>query len=286
METLLRLRYSGSAAERGEMDAYDVAEAIHGFSDFTRKIGAALHGDDVQIRTTIRGLRRGSFEIDLFYQIVAQEGFGLLASTIEPVKNLIGLIQECINLLKHLQGEPPKSIKKSEDQSIFVENNHGEINIYSDNSVNIVLSPDTGRAVSKFVQKPLQKDANKIEICADDDVIASASSDESEFFVPVSAGDILIESTVEIFLTILTVVLEGKSMWRFTDGRIKYSAKIEDEEFLERVNFGRERFGHGDILRVRLRTTQVRLNGSIKTDYVVEKVLEHSRPEEFQGKLL
>ena len=51
-------------------------------------------------------------------------------------------------------------------------------------------------------------------------------------------------------------MLKGEGMWRFLFGSVSLTAKLSDDEFLQRVESGEESFHNGDLLKVRLKTVQ------------------------------
>lgn len=285
MQELLTLKYEGEGVAEGEMDAYEVAAAVRGFSDFTRLIGATSYGEDAEIKTTIRGFREGSFEIDLVYSLLSSEFSGLVSSAIGSPGDFLKLIGDCFDLIKHLRGKPPRDTWRAEPGIVNVENNHGAVIQAKEVVINVVLDRKTGRAVQDFVKRPLARSADKIDILSKDETIATAGRDDSGFFVEIETSEKLVEHTAEVFLTIRTVVLEGDTRWRFHDGQRIVAATIEDQAFLQLVAKG-ERFGRGDTLRVRLRATQRRVDGQLKADYVIVEVLDHAVFEERQTRLL
>ena len=286
MEEQFVLKYRGGRVDAGEMDALEVAEAIKGFAAFTQRIGTGIYGSKAEFETTVRGFRKGSFEIELLYRLLSPEAAGAIASAMGPIGDLVSVIKECFEVLKHLEGKPPKTITKGEGSLVYVENNNGVINQFNDVTVNLALDPRVGRATRDFVRAPLERSANEIEIVVDGTTIARADRSEADAFVPVDTSDTLIEHTHEVYVMVQTAVLEGKTQWKFSDGKISFTAPIEDESFLARVEAGRERFGHGDTLRVRLRAIQKQTAGKLKAEYVIEKVLEHTSLEGTQGNLL
>jgi hypothetical protein len=67
----------------------------------------------------------------------------------------------------------------------------------------------------------------------------------------------------------------GPPEWNLFDGSDRFSSRIEDQDFLQKVNVGALRFGHGDRLRVMIRTTQREdANGRLHKERLVMKVLE------------
>ncbi|MGO9096059.1 MAG: hypothetical protein ACLQGV_12620 [Bryobacteraceae bacterium] len=71
--------------------------------------------------------------------------------------------------------------------------------------------------------------------------------------------------------------IEGQK-WRFSDGAATFAAKINDSEFLKRLDAREEGFYKGDVLRVLLRTVQQpTAEGEFKSEHRIEKVLEYPR---------
>lgn len=275
MEHLLKVNYSGGIAGQGKMNAYDVADAIKGFTDFSRKVGETLYGNQGNVSTQIVAIDRGSFEIELLYQILGQDGGPLIASMMGVPLDYFKVVVDCFDLIKHLKGEAPKKVVKADNGGVSVENNQGEITTYNDHSFNIVINMETGRSLQKVVNNPLKRDAQKFNLSVDHKQASAASKDEAGYFVPYDTSQTLTEHTSEVYVIIQTVVLEGGAMWKFHDGRTHFGAPILDDDFMKRVQNGDERFGKGDQLFVRIRSTQKRVDGKLKSEYVIEKVLSH-----------
>lgn len=279
MESKLSIRYQGGAAEFG-IDALEASLALEGFANFTIKLSRSLCGEDARPQIILTTLSRGSslFEFVLNVAPVAagiSQDFGLLPD----------LFKDGIELLRHLRGAPPQSVKKAHKGSVYVENNEGNIIVFNQNITNLVLEKDIGRDSAKFLGQPLQDSAKSVELSVDDHVVAKVETREADCFRSVTTGETLLETTSEIYLAIKTVQLEGDGRWKFTDGRNTITAPIEDQKFLERVKKGGERFGRGDTLRVRLRSVQERVAGKLVAKHIIEKVLSHDLAET-QGKLI
>ncbi|WP_448191246.1 hypothetical protein [Azospirillum sp. sgz301742] len=285
-EQAITLKYDGGfQAGEGEMNALEAAEAIRGFTDFTRRAVEALYGEGAEVRAMVRGVKHGSLDIPFLIKF-AGEGAALLASTGLSPQDLLKLIAESIKLMKSLGGKPPTSIKTADNGSMIVESNNGTINHVGQMTVNLVLSPEAGRDLQKFVRRPLAGGAaDLLKILADETEIANVNREEAPSFVPIDAGNVVAENTNEVYLTIATAVLVGKTQWKFYDGRNTFSAVIEDREFLSRVDAGEVRFGKGDTLFVRLRTTQKKVGTKLKAEYVIEEVLDHRWNQKKQGSL-
>lgn len=279
MERKITLKYDGGDASRGELDAYAAAEAIKSFYDFSKYLTSEIYGEEAQIEAKISAFRQGSHEIEFLLQLT--EGAALLMSVTDAFSgpaDFISLFKDVFSLIKHLKGNPPTAIRKAENGSVFVENNSGEINVFNNPTINLVVKdPKLSKAASGFVNHPLRKSARSLALLSENAIIDRISEEQSKAFVPLNLSDTLTSNTAETYLTISTAVLEGANSWKFSDGRSSITAKIEDEEFLNKVQNGLERFGKGDGLRVMLRSTQLRERGNLKAIYAIEKVLDHFR---------
>jgi len=70
--------------------------------------------------------------------------------------------------------------------------------------------------------------------------------------------------------------------WRLYDGERSLWASINDLEFLNRIYSG-EPFSKGDFLQVSLKTTQKLIDGRLKSESVIETVLQHRKGEKQAG---
>lgn len=68
---------------------------------------------------------------------------------------------------------------------------------------------------------------------------------------------------------------KDNNKWKFDNGGSPINAAILDEEFLRKIDSGELRFGKGDLLKVKLKTTQTFAHGKLKTEFQVIEVLEH-----------
>jgi len=94
-------------------------------------------------------------------------------------------------------------------------------------------------------------------------------------FGPVAIDTPLVESESTIGLAIESPTFKEGNKWRFFDGQNSFYAEVADEEFLAKVNDGRERFGKGDILIVRMKTTQVSALETLKIERTILEVIKH-----------
>jgi hypothetical protein len=272
MRSVIKLKYDGAKIRSQQgMDAYDVAEAIDAFSDFIRSLSDAIFGEQPGLHLTINGFHEGSLDIQFIYDVTA------FAATIISSTDGLTLgeaIGHTFKLLEHLRGQPPKTVK-ADHGGVAVENNDGQILVVNGPIYNVTVNGDLGAESERFAGKPLNRDADRIEVSVDGKRVADANHNSANSFVPLGKTEVVNEFVAELHLTIQTVVLEGDAAWRFTDGRNKFNARIADEDFLKQVRQGKERFGRGDILRVKLKTVQEKVKNQLRTNHTIEKVLSH-----------
>lgn len=252
------------------IDAGEASRILVGARQFLYLISRELNGIEARTDVRIKSYKEGSDLFDFVVQAAA-----LSAPVIGQSVAYLELLKSCFELLRHLSGKQPKSIKYAEGGSVYVENNSGEVNVFNQPTINLIMNSGISKAAELIVKEPLERGRKALKIVVDGREAVSIKRNEAEKFAEIPRGDVLREHTFETYLTVRTVVLEGQGAWRFSDGARIVLAKIEDERFLARVRQSEERFGHGDILRVRLRTVQRKESGKLKSEYFIEEVLVH-----------
>jgi len=273
MSHSITLKYSGPAADAGQLDAYEAAGNIIAFSDFLSVLAKTAYGQNVKLKTEVRAFEKGSFAVSF-----ALDLGGIMATILSGMgspKDLYELAKHSFQAWKHLQGEDPKSVTRIDDQHVEVVNNSGVAATFRADTINIVMSQDAVASTTRFVKKALESNLDRVSIEHDGELIADASSSEAGFFSHLVSGEVLTENTIKSFLSLESAVFKDGNKWKFWDGQSAFHAAIEDKAFLARVETGEERFGKGDVLVVEMRIVQSRSAGSFKTERSVLKVLEH-----------
>lgn len=279
METRLTLRYTGPDVDSGRMDVYAASSNMIAFSEFMVAAVKATFGDKADARAEVAGFGQGSFLTDLVFNVG-----GPLASiftTVSP-KDLLTVIKESFALWKHLKGAPPSAID-NHGQQVSVTNNSGQIIQVKTETLHLVLSEKGAETAGRFVRQAMEPEGiTSIEVSEGREVVATASRQESGFFVPVAAEVPLTENTVRMALILEAAVFKDGNKWRFSDGTTSFSADIADREFLQRVEDG-ERFGKGDVLTVDMLIAQTRTGQKINAQRTVIKVEDHRPGQEQKG---
>lgn len=277
---VLSLEYHGEPVELGRMDAYQVAASIIAFSDYLGVIAKNIYGEKIELKTEIQGIRGNSFDID-FWLAIGSIGVQTASFISQPYgfKEYFEVIKESIKVWLHLRGISPKQITPQTDGTIKIENGDGQI-IYANNSVvNVITSNKAGKAVEQFIGKPLETGMSFLSIKAPKLEDSTEIEKESGgYFKQIGIEKPLMDMEVKMGLQIQSPTFKEGNKWQFFDGQNSFYADIQDENFLNRVAEGVERFGKGDTLIVMLRLKQSTTLGSLNMDRTVTEVIDHIIP--------
>ncbi|MEM6464258.1 MAG: hypothetical protein AAF724_20320 [Pseudomonadota bacterium] len=88
-------------------------------------------------------------------------------------------------------------------------------------------------------------------------------------------------SHTTLWLRLVTVQFEEQYKWRFTDGgERKFTAEMEDTDFLNQVLNGDINLSANDALKCRIREEQEISSGGLTKTVYVEEVLEYKRGDQ------
>ena len=253
------------------MDVYQASTNMIAFSEFMVAAVKATYGESAEAKAEVAGFGRGSFITDLVFNVAgpAASIFSSFSS-----EHLLGVLKEAFALWKHLQGSPPATVTQS-GQHVTVTNNAGQIIQVQTDTLNLVFSEKGADAAGRFIRDAIsQAGVTGLEVASKGAPLAEVDQAEAAYFVPVAKESVVSENLVTMALILVAPVFQDGNKWRFSDGSASFSAAIEDDAFLARVNNG-ERFGKGDVLTVELRITQTRTASKISADRVVQRVIEH-----------
>ena len=132
-------------------------------------------------------------------------------------------------------------------------------------------------AAQKVVEEPLRREGiDKFAIIRNGQTATEVSKDEASSFArPTLPDEILTDDVRRAAFSIVSLAFKDDNKWRLFDGNTQISARIEDRDFLDRVDSNQIAFAKGDILICDVRVIQTRAVEGLKTDYVVERVVEH-----------
>ncbi|MEY4591487.1 MAG: hypothetical protein RIR18_382 [Pseudomonadota bacterium] len=287
-EQNFRVTYDGPALQAHTMDVRELAPAILAMADLIKAANEELHGDKAEVRIAVKaGFREGSFGIDMvFFQDVLTQITELFsgkeasasANAIQILSGLGLFGGGLIGFLRWLKNRKIERIDQRDNKAtIYTADESIEVDLVTMR----LLKNRRVRLELKNVLRPLEADG------IDSFCTSSSSStgelickDELPLFQPPADSELpLSDSTANgILLKIESAVFKDGNKWRFTDGSRSFYATIEDSDFMSRIESGEERFGKADVLLVDLRQIQFAIDGELKSEYRITRVLEHRAP--------
>jgi hypothetical protein len=287
----LSISYDGEMVRTGLMDVRELAPALLASGNLLQKANLLLNGDNTQIELKVRSdFRRGSFVVDLHVVqglLEQAKGFLALHPNIKEAKDILEILFFYGGLPITTIGGVFKLIKKfgnRKPDSVVIENNTGTVILalgdqhFTTNktSYELFLDPEVRRAANTLVAPLESEGIDELKITRGDDVEIVTKEEAPSFSYSPLEGELLLDSTKEAWLSIISLSFNSNLKWRFNDGGITFTANIHDEEFWKRIRKHEERFEESDQLLVNLRVTTARNDkGDLQTIRVVEKVLKH-----------
>ena len=238
-----------------EIDATILSNTIRDIGELA-KLASSEENPEAYLKMNVTAFKNGSFQIDfsavcqvaenLFTGIVVASG---LAGTV------VGTVKGFLEIKKLLKGEEPKSIKPICDNKIEVENIYGEKAVVNKSSGAIFKDMKIDKLSINISNYVLEHNPNGGFIFSDQEGDLRYSSEDIKNMsraIPFVEEKLCKCSTVETDLIIKKADLIGRSAWDFKYKGYVISAKIDDEDWLEKVNNGDISIRAGDYINATL----------------------------------
>lgn len=282
-----KVLYEGPALSNHEMNVRDLAPALLAIGELLEDSNKILNGDKAKMAVNIKATEPGSIFItlsavqDLITQATSlfnSNEANALCNAVE-ILALLGFSSASgygvLGLLKWLKNRKIKSIVKLDTGDFQVEAEDGELRMSSNKEIKLFSFLSIRKSI-EAVFTPLDRAGIEKVSFIKDDVVNSVTKDERNYLsAPIIDQELIDESEIEQSLQIVNVSFLSGGKWRFSDGNATFYAEITDKEFLDKVEQNEMAFAKDDLLKVRLKRKQFISEGSIKTDYVLIKVLDH-----------
>lgn len=287
------IKYDGPALAHSEMDVRELAPALLALSSLLEDANRTLHGDRPEVRVNVKGnFQSGSFKIDLSAALTVKEQLVSIFSGAEAtaLANLLGILGGLgliggggvIGLVAWLRGRKPSRVEYRGDKAIFViEESEAIETLEVDLAVGKLYATKTVRQSLAKVVKPLSTPGIDYFAAGRDakaEVVITAS--EAQSFFDLGEDPEIVSSTLTegALLQIESAVFKDGNKWRLNDGTTSFFAEIADQDFVRSIESGEARFGKGDVLVVDLRRVQTIADTGLKSEYRIERVIEHREP--------
>lgn len=287
-EINFRVTYDGPALQAHTMDVRDLAPALLALADLIKAANEELYGDKAEVRVAVRaGFKEGSFGIDMvFFQDILTQLTELFsgkeasasANAIQILSGIGIFGGGVIALLRWLRGRKIERIEqRQETVVIWTADESAEIDL----TTLRLLKNRRVRMELRNVLRPLEVDGiDSVAMTHGAEIGPIIAAAEADYFQPPADADEPLSDSIQrgVLLQIESAVFKEGNKWRFTDGARAFHAAIEDPDFLARIESGEERFGKADMLAVDLRQLQYAINGELKSEWRIVRVIEHRAP--------
>lgn len=290
-ESLFNIAYDGPGLQTSEMDVRQLAPALHAVGDVLDAANRVLNGTSTKLSVKVKGsFKSGCFGIDFSLTQNMWSEFVGLFSTKEMTA-----VASAVSILAFLGFTAKDSIcglikviawLKNRKISKVVELDDGKIQIYVDEEyivtekavLKLLEDYSVRKSLSAVIYEPLENEGiDKFAAGTEADELVVVDKTDYMYFASPAMQDQLIHETVyETILQVSSISFNEDNKWRLSEGSGSFLAEIADVEFMSKVQRNEAAFAKDDLLTVRMRRRQwLTEKGTMKPEYIVEKVLEH-----------
>jgi hypothetical protein len=160
---------------------------------------------------------------------------------------------------------------------VFIDSEHYDI---EEQALEMLKSFKIRKAFEALIHTPLTREGiDSFSVLSPENpaepILHIERSEAIYFIAPAPADEEINDHTTIVSLQIVNASFAEGNKWRFSDGTNTFYADILDEEFVRRVQSSEEVFAKNDILKVRLRISQWLTSRGVRTDYIIQEVIEH-----------
>ncbi|PPB79787.1 hypothetical protein LV82_02578 [Albidovulum inexpectatum] len=268
--------FEGAAAQ-GEMEVADLAPLLVAWAEVFKAASAALNGDRATTRVAVKATAPGSFLVQLAVDVgVMDQLLGLLDSVadnpgrITAANALLDLILKSgavcggavglFEVIRRLRGRRPDATERHGDGSITIEVDGAKIHL-SLPAAKLIEDHAFRERVADLGERVSATEGIDETFAVGNDgkkIWSLPRSDALSLRLPALEGaePEIVTTEREVWLELVSTHFKGGYKWRFTDGENTFTATIEDEDFLTKVENGDVAFSAADKILVRLREEQ------------------------------
>lgn len=281
------LTYDGPALAGHEMNVRDLAPAMLAVGEAFEGMNALFNGKSAQLAVNVRAHQPGCFKVAFDIVQMAKDVTPMLTGPgIVAANNLLQLLigvgtvggassVGLIWLIRKLKGQSPDRIEKLTPGlfRLFIGDQVYEVptellQAYQDLRIR--------RAVEGFVAKPLRKPGISHVLIEDGSHSERIDENEAEYFAaPEPDVDIVVDDTRRAAFTIRDLSFDEEGFWKLFDGSNPVKVRIEDEQFLARIENDDIRFAKHDVLVCLVHFVQRRTGRGLENEHTVIEVIEH-----------
>ena len=291
--TNFQLIYDGKALENHEINPRDLSIALNAINDLFTNADRIVNKGKTKAEIKVKAsFETGCFKINFSSsQSILEQTRGLFISdevvAILNAGELLGLIfgtaTGLICLIKFLKGKKPDKIQENEDKFFSIWKD-GKTLKFEKEVMELYKDYKLRKSFEDLVS-PLIKDGIDdlaIKEYGKEDYLCQITKDEKDWFLcPDSKEEEIDQPKVfETYISIINLSFKEGNKWFVNDGNESFYIIVEDKNFLKRIDDSMVKFSKGDLLKIKIRKVQFYNfdKKSLRSEYFVEKVLEHKTP--------
>lgn len=227
----LMLKFDGD----NDFEVQSLSDALHIISNALYCI-ADLEKDNY-LKVRVSAFAPGSFIID-FNLLCGLAGTLLTNGTIQNAGQLANTLIELFKLKNHLNGEPAKTITTADGQATVI-NAFDNAQVFQDLTITVYEQhPQLDEYCSGVANIAKHEDRPGITFQSKDNIVNFNSGELQKISKLISSDDHTnqMDQVIKCNLLLKQPDLIGSSMWGFYFSGHNIRAKIEDEDFLEKVH--------------------------------------------------
>jgi hypothetical protein len=294
----LVVAYDGPALREGSMDVRQLAPALLALGDLFERSNSILNGDKAHVSVRVSTIAKGSFLVHLeFWQTIGDHVRSLLTGdTLATADKIVGSlftkaagVLSVIKLIKLFKGKRIKRRSVLKNGNVEIELPDGTIGEATEDAIKLYEDSKIRENAAQTV-KPLDYEGiDKVEIRRGEDAIEEIAKSEADSFkVAAEKPDYkslepALTSTAARAIEIVKPSFAEDLVWTVSGGEgERFTAKMADPEFNERVNRGEIFFKKGDIAIVEVATKSWFVEGRVHSEHEITHVrrFEHAGSEQ------
>lgn len=291
-----RIGFDGPAVDNGEIDVADLAPALLALGEFFEAANRALNKDRADVKLKIRATEKGSFvallALDVSFITDILDAVSVHPDRITAANQLLDLIIKggtiaggtvgFFKALKWLKGGRPASATSNDDGTTSLTKD-GTTIIVDQRTIVLLEDISTREATEKFVKTSFRQQGIKTVTLDEEDGendepdLTLTKADIGAATVPEPSEEEITETsdTREALLKIVSAQFEEGYLWRFTDGTNTFTASMEDEDFVKRLDNSEIVLSKNDTLRCVIEETQQLAGNRLRTETKITHVKDH-----------
>ncbi|HKG38904.1 MAG TPA: hypothetical protein VKB25_07930 [Conexibacter sp.] len=287
-QTEFGVKYDGPALTDGVMDVRDLAPSLLALGEMFTTASKILHPDREPVSLNIKATSEGSFDVIVMLQAgglwdhFVDVFSGDTMSALVNLENLIiGTGTGVLWSIRRFHGRVVRKREVIAPGRTRVELDDSSAVEVPDDLLMLHEHVEMRKTTRKFIE-PLRRDGiDEIGFFSEEvTTVSIRRGDLRAFDVPEPEAVQVSRNKVNRTLTIVSPVFKDGNKWLFSDGDGgSFYAAILDDGFRSRVNASVERFGHGDMLKATVLTTQTRRGNVLSAEHEIVKVIEHTRAQ-------